>query len=277
MRWLTALLAVVFLGAGVVCASPTILYHGQWLEVWQDDPMEISTPYGDRGRFTLLITGLNGFKPSSFDGVMRDGVINGATGITGDDLFTPGYESRFLDDPADLLSVDTNLLPGYVNDPDALTGLFAISEPSAISQLWSLAEITAASGTTVSLDFTIGEVGGSRTEYVGFTCDAPGEPQSVNRPGDADGDDDVDLDDFVILKNHWGKSVFPGLGADFDNNGWVDLDDFVILKSNFGTMATTALPEPSTFVLGAVGWLLWRRRRTGSRLRGRGASGAGGM
>ena len=52
-------------------------------------------------------------------------------------------------------------------------------------------------------------------------------------PGDANGDGCVDLDDFVILKTHFGA---PGGWAegDFDDSGTVDLDDFVILKTHFG-------------------------------------------
>jgi len=56
-------------------------------------------------------------------------------------------------------------------------------------------------------------------------------------PGDCDGDGDVDLDDFVILKTNFGRSNVTGGPAegDCDNDGDVDLDDFVILKSAFGT------------------------------------------
>ncbi|MFW6155630.1 MAG: hypothetical protein ACOC95_10485 [Planctomycetota bacterium] len=55
-------------------------------------------------------------------------------------------------------------------------------------------------------------------------------------PGDADGDDDVDLDDFVLLKSNFGTaSGATAAEGDFDGDGDVDLDDFVILKSNFGT------------------------------------------
>jgi hypothetical protein len=54
-------------------------------------------------------------------------------------------------------------------------------------------------------------------------------------PGDADGDGDVDLDDFVILKSNFGANPLIDDRADFDDDGDVDLDDFVILKSNFGT------------------------------------------
>ncbi|MFW6145808.1 MAG: hypothetical protein ACOC7R_00575 [Planctomycetota bacterium] len=53
---------------------------------------------------------------------------------------------------------------------------------------------------------------------------------SEGTPGDLDGDGDVDLDDFVILKNAFGVDD----GGDCDGDGDTDLDDFVILKTNFG-------------------------------------------
>ncbi|MFW6155547.1 MAG: right-handed parallel beta-helix repeat-containing protein [Planctomycetota bacterium] len=55
-------------------------------------------------------------------------------------------------------------------------------------------------------------------------------------PGDCDGDDDVDLDDFVILKGNFGRTGVTAGAAegDLDEDGDVDLDDFVILKANFG-------------------------------------------
>ena len=54
-------------------------------------------------------------------------------------------------------------------------------------------------------------------------------------PGDADDDGDVDLDDFVVLKNNFGTTTGATWGmGDFDEDGDVDLDDFVILKNNFG-------------------------------------------
>ena len=62
--------------------------------------------------------------------------------------------------------------------------------------------------------------------------------EPICNPGDADGDGDVDLDDFVILKNNFGQTGLDtqtscSLG-DFDLDGDVDLDDFVLLKNNFG-------------------------------------------
>jgi hypothetical protein len=53
-------------------------------------------------------------------------------------------------------------------------------------------------------------------------------------PGDADADSDVDLDDFVILKQTFGQAPLLDDRADFDDDGDVDLDDFVVLKQNFG-------------------------------------------
>ncbi len=60
------------------------------------------------------------------------------------------------------------------------------------------------------------------------------EVPAATIPGDADGDGDVDLDDFVILKTNFGAEPLVDDRADFDDDGDVDLDDFVILKSHFG-------------------------------------------
>jgi len=69
----------------------------------------------------------------------------------------------------------------------------------------------------------------------GWTAfDAYGMSGAAPKPGDADGDDDVDLDDFVILKQHFGQSGVTRAEGDFDGDGDVDLDDFVLLKANFG-------------------------------------------
>ena len=51
---------------------------------------------------------------------------------------------------------------------------------------------------------------------------------------DFDGDGDVDLDDFVILKTYFGAGTTHAEG-DADGDGDVDLDDFVVLKNEFGT------------------------------------------
>jgi len=55
------------------------------------------------------------------------------------------------------------------------------------------------------------------------------------KPGDVNGDDAVDLDDFVILKTNWGRSGVSRSEGDLNGDTNVDLDDFVILKTNWGT------------------------------------------
>ena len=58
-------------------------------------------------------------------------------------------------------------------------------------------------------------------------------------PGDANRDGEVDLSDFVILRNNFGTgSVFSQ--GDFDGDGDVDLGDFVILRNHFGESVPVA-------------------------------------
>jgi len=62
-----------------------------------------------------------------------------------------------------------------------------------------------------------------------------GSSRAGSLSGDANGDGAVDLDDFVILKNHFGTPSGATVAeGDFDGDGDVDLDDFVILKQHFG-------------------------------------------
>jgi len=56
-------------------------------------------------------------------------------------------------------------------------------------------------------------------------------------PGDANLDDQVDLKDFVLLKQNFNTGATWGEG-DFNMDGKVDLKDFVILKQNFGRKTT---------------------------------------
>ncbi|MFW6146631.1 MAG: beta strand repeat-containing protein [Planctomycetota bacterium] len=63
------------------------------------------------------------------------------------------------------------------------------------------------------------------------------------RPGDADRDNDVDLDDFHLLKQHFGTLAGATWATgDFDGNGAVDLDDFMLLKQNFDGAAAPSSP-----------------------------------
>lgn len=71
-------------------------------------------------------------------------------------------------------------------------------------------------------------------------------------PGDSNFDHVVDLGDFGVLKNHFGKGVWRNQG-DFNDDDRVDLSDFGLLKANFGR--TVAVPEPSCAIGLVVGCL----------------------
>jgi hypothetical protein len=80
-------------------------------------------------------------------------------------------------------------------------------------------------------------------------------------PGDVNLDGKVDLIDFAILKENFGKDHAQ---ADLDGNGRVDLSDFGQVKDNFGKQYASlqSVPEPSTALLALLGAaLLWRSRR----------------
>ena len=81
--------------------------------------------------------------------------------------------------------------------------------------------------------------------------------------GDADGDKDIDITDFNILASNFDDSGINSAtndwtSADFDADGDIDITDFNALASNFadtGYVATSAVPEPSSFLLYAFGIL----------------------
>ena len=76
------------------------------------------------------------------------------------------------------------------------------------------------------------------------------------RPGDADGNRQVDLADFGTLKTNFGT---PGAWSqgDFDYDGKVALADFGLLKANLGKSGgAAAVPEPASWLLLGAGALL---------------------
>lgn len=72
------------------------------------------------------------------------------------------------------------------------------------------------------------------TSLAGF---ATGGNDLIIRPtirGDADLDGDVDLADFIRLRNNFGGGSGMFTAGDFNGDGQVDLADFILLRNNFG-------------------------------------------
>jgi hypothetical protein len=66
----------------------------------------------------------------------------------------------------------------------------------------------------------------------------------VRKPGDADLNEVVDLDDFYLWRENFGKTPDqcpPDVHPDFDDNEHVELDDFYVWRDNFGA---TVPPPP---------------------------------
>lgn len=77
------------------------------------------------------------------------------------------------------------------------------------------------------------------------------------RPGDADGDGDVDFDDVQLIANNFLETVPVSTFGDVSNDGVVDFADFRIWKQDSGfagslEQALAGVPEPSALLLACV-------------------------
>jgi hypothetical protein len=107
-----------------------------------------------------------------------------------------------------------------------------------------------------------GEVVGYGYETDPETPILAGDAGTVAPNADYDDDGDVDGEDFLLWQRQFGNSVTAFSGADGNGNGTVDAPDLALWQSGFGSataagsVATAAVPEPGSFLLGGIGGLL---------------------
>ncbi len=118
--------------------------------------------------------------------------------------------------------------------------------------------------------------GGSFRSYQGdgffrnltYTADSVEFVNYLALAGDADGDLQVQFNDFVTLSENFGDRG-GWTDGDFDGDGVVQFSDFVLLSEHFGQsvspVSAAAVPEPATLPLAAAALLalpLLRRRKS---------------
>lgn len=86
------------------------------------------------------------------------------------------------------------------------------------------------------------------------------------QPGDADGDLDVDINDYNLIKNNFGLTPATKAQGDVTLDGIINLADFQLWKANEALAATGsvgAVPEPASVVLALLGVAAVRSIRVG--------------
>jgi hypothetical protein len=138
-------------------------------------------------------------------------------------------------------------------------------------------EIIHANGNVAGAFANILGVALSPTKYLAVTYDADSVLVTAARPGDANLDGSVNLQDFNILASHFGSPTSLWTDANFNGDGVVNLADFNLLAGNFGMSAgadgivspqewsslAAAVPEPGapSWIIAAASMLTRRRRR----------------
>jgi hypothetical protein len=96
---------------------------------------------------------------------------------------------------------------------------------------------------TVSADLTSLQIDAARTLL-----------NQAAPPGDFNGDGTVNMSDFNVWRNSFGKStIIYGTGADGNYDGSIGLGDYLVWRKSFaagaGTSLAAAIPEPSSWML----------------------------
>ncbi len=161
-----------------------------------------------------------GFNPNGVGLTVRDNILAQRTDPRGENY----YGDLFVDALSDAQSTlrGFGLLPGVFDDLPVRPGL------DLGEYFWlNVGNVSDATNEMYPLWQQLDAVGRAKLAAL--------LELTVRPPGDADEDGDVDLDDFVLLKQHFGTTGGAlWADGDFDGDGDVDLDDFVLLKQHFG-------------------------------------------
>ena len=97
-------------------------------------------------------------------------------------------------------------------------------------------------------------------------------PLVTQHPGDANGDNKVDINDLtIVLANYNRSNGVLWTTGDFNSDGKVDINDLTIVLANYNTTYSAgtglaAVPEPSVLTMigaGLAGLLVWFWRKRG--------------
>lgn len=123
----------------------------------------------------------------------------------------------------------------------SLAGTQPLTSPGELVNLVFEVAPTAPSGASAYLRFTDEVLANRGQPTLSTQSGAIGikiiPAELPNRPGDIDGNQMVNLDDFFIFADHFGKRRGETLFAtpcDMNRNGEIDFDDFFILVDQFG-------------------------------------------
>lgn len=118
---------------------------------------------------------------------------------------------------------------------------------STITDLTTGAPATSPLTGTITAFGIFRAVTGANMRFDNFTIEGKG-----TIPGDVDKDDDVDMNDFAAIRDHFQQSVTMRSEGDLNGDGLVDFLDFRQWKDNFPKplgAASAAVPEPASAFL----------------------------